>query len=237
MSNRLAVLLLAAAVCAAAAPVQAQFNPTGSGMVSPPRVEIPPRFVTDSDNAVITGTALPNERNQIPEITVNGIRVPTDANGRFTTTVDAPPGVSEAKIVAYNQNGMNATVTVTIVNRASASRSASPAQPAALAPTGPPRIPLAVLWDGIDSPLSGTMTVSSDEGGRLAFTIPRDGATCSGMWSKSSGGASGVSRGTWAAACSNGQSATGTYESAGTQSGSGRGTDANGRTVRMSFGR
>lgn len=103
--------------------------------------------------------------------------------------------------------------------------------------TSSQRVPLAVQWEGVDAPMAGELLLTGDgRSGRIEFKLARDNATCSGTWSLTEGSAGAATKGMWATACSNGYTATGTYESPGPGRGTGKGTDSSGKNVRLSFG-
>ncbi len=88
-------------------------------------------------------------------------------------------------------------------------------------------------WAGYDDMIAGTMTIlEGKDGGTVAFQLPRSEGACQGGFLF---GPKGI--GTWSAACSNGITATGTFEGLGRDKGAhGSGTDSKGRAITFTIG-
>jgi len=128
------------------------------------------------------------------------------------------------KFVSVDRRDGSAEVSV---NTAPAARSAGPKKL-----TDDVR-PIALRWDGYLKLISGTAHLS-DRGlkGNVKATLPGGEGECSGLFEFT-----GSSSGQWAVACTNGLSATGTFESFGSGKGSaGIGTDAKGNRVEFTVG-
>jgi hypothetical protein len=97
---------------------------------------------------------------------------------------------------------------------------------------------VAVNWEGFQELMLGKM-YAEQTGEKGTFDIPlQDGSgACRGTWQRTSGGQGGepYARGTWAVSCENGQAASGTFENTGARKGTGNGTDAKGRNVRITY--
>jgi len=107
-------------------------------------------------------------------------------------------------------------------------------------PANQNKLPIAFSWVGRDAPVLGDMTVKQDQGrGQLSLAFDENGSrvTCKGSWRMVSGsyGTDTLPNGTWALACKNGQTATGTYISHENLHGKCVGTDDEGRSVSCTF--
>lgn len=132
--------------------------------------------------------------------------------------------------------GIMATADALTINKKLATNSASsPTLSAQSKPATPKSMtnPLTVEWEGFPNPIAGVVEVETPGGsGKIRLTLPNNEGSCSGSYSAP------VNRvRSWAIACTNGVSASGTSESP--PSGPiaiGRGTDSRGRSLRFSVG-
>lgn len=100
-------------------------------------------------------------------------------------------------------------------------------------------MPARLTWAGTAS--QGTAQIAPQSGGRSAnwaYGAMTPGLSCNGSLIATAGaiGVGVPNEGTWSAACSNGQTASGTYRSDSSGRAIGSGTDAFGRSVEISFG-
>lgn len=93
--------------------------------------------------------------------------------------------------------------------------------------------PIAVQWEGYSDLISGTVTLNENSsGGKMAMVLPRNEGDCQGSYTFDNKGG-----GSWAASCTNGLAASGTFEGFGKNKGSvGKGTDSKGRAVKFTIG-
>ena len=93
--------------------------------------------------------------------------------------------------------------------------------------------PIAVRWEGIGELVAGTLALQQGKRrGQMAMTLPRGDGKCEGTYALAA-----QRRGTWSVACTNGLTASGTFEAFGTGQGSaGKGTDNKGRSLRFTVG-
>jgi len=112
-------------------------------------------------------------------------------------------------------------------------RSAVVSPPVAVPKTLADTRPIALQWDGYARLISGTVTiVEGQRRGTVRATLPDGDGTCSGIFEYTS-----TKAGQWAVSCTNGLSATGTFEALGTGNGStGLGTDIKGKRVEFTIG-
>ncbi len=100
-------------------------------------------------------------------------------------------------------------------------------------------IPGAVAWDGIGTVGSARMVPEgTGRSAALSFGMPASTATCSGTVVSTTGGLGvpGPAEGTWSAACSDGQSVSGTFRSDISGRTTAIGLDERGRRVQLNFG-
>jgi hypothetical protein len=111
------------------------------------------------------------------------------------------------------------------------------AKPASPSDAGWRTVPFAASWEGRDDLLSGVLKYQDDKG-RGALEAATGEVTCRGQWQFVSGtyGTSDPPTGTWSIACTDGRAASGTYVSDRLGKGVGRGTDAEGRAVKITYG-
>lgn len=95
------------------------------------------------------------------------------------------------------------------------------------------RRPIAIEWGGETRPVAGEISFrEKDRNGVINMTLPGDGASCEGTYSFGPGRS-----GSWAVACTNGVTATGTFQAFGSGNGSeGTGVDNKGNVVRFTIG-
>jgi len=95
------------------------------------------------------------------------------------------------------------------------------------------RAPIAVEWDGYRSLIAGTIVYrESEHGGTVTAKLPDDDGECSGTYQLGD-----QQSGTWAVACTNGLSASGSIVAFGANKGAkGEGRDTQGRQVRFTVG-
>lgn len=100
-------------------------------------------------------------------------------------------------------------------------------------------VPFAASWQGVQELISGRMTYSDNgRGGTIRASLSGVEITCSGTWQlapheRSSGD---LPWGTWSLACTNGEAASGRFQSEGPGRGVGEGEDARGRRVTVRYG-
>lgn len=100
-------------------------------------------------------------------------------------------------------------------------------------------IPGAVAWDGIGTVGSARMVPEgTGRSAALSFGMPASTSTCSGTVVSSMGGIGipGPAEGTWSAACSDGETVSGTYRSDISGKATAVGLDSKGRKVQLNFG-
>lgn len=118
--------------------------------------------------------------------------------------------------------------------------SSSPATSPVLPAESPARmIPGAVAWDGIGTVGSARMVPEgSGRSAALSFGMPASTSTCSGTVVSSMGGIGipGPSEGTWSAACTDGETVSGTYRGDINGRATAVGLDTRGRKVQLNFG-
>lgn len=125
-------------------------------------------------------------------------------------------------------------------NSSSNAKSVASATPSTNSANEQKEISIAFLWGNSGSPMLGKMTVSLNRGrGRLVLGFEDNGKkiTCNGNWQYISGsyGSEKQPNGTWALACKNGQTATGTYISHENLHGKCIGLDDQGRSVTCTY--
>jgi hypothetical protein len=98
-------------------------------------------------------------------------------------------------------------------------------------------VPLAASWESKEDLLAGLLKYKNNAGKGL-IEASAGNISCKGRWQFVSGkyGTSNPPIGTWAIACNDGSAASGTYKSDKLGRGIGRGTDANGKIVKLTFG-
>lgn len=91
---------------------------------------------------------------------------------------------------------------------------------------------IAVQWEGKDSLLAGHITIPKSGAGNITFSVPETGGKCSGTFVYTN-----PKKGIWSAACTTGETASGSFKALGAGRGStGTGKDNEGRTVRFTIG-
>lgn len=92
---------------------------------------------------------------------------------------------------------------------------------------------LAIVWEGGERPIAGTIRLEQKGAqGAISFDLPGNAGTCSGTYQLGAN-----QQGTWAVACSDGQTVSGKYEAFGDGRGSsGVGADNKGRKVTFTVG-
>ncbi|RPF98233.1 MAG: hypothetical protein CBC23_008880 [Rhodospirillaceae bacterium TMED63] len=91
---------------------------------------------------------------------------------------------------------------------------------------------IAVQWEGKDSLLAGHITIPKSGTGNITFSIPETDGKCSGTFAYTD-----PSKGIWSAACTTGETASGSFKGLGAGKGStGTGKDNEGKTVRFTIG-
>ena len=98
-------------------------------------------------------------------------------------------------------------------------------------------VPLAASWESKENLLAGVLKYKNN-GGKGSIEASAGNISCKGTWQFVSGkyGTNNLPIGTWAIACNDGSAASGTYKSNKLGKGTGRGTDADGNTVKLTFG-
>ncbi len=91
---------------------------------------------------------------------------------------------------------------------------------------------IAVQWEGKDSLLAGHVTIPKLGAGDITFSMPGTGGKCSGTFVYTE-----TTKGIWSAACTSGETASGSFKALGAGNGStGTGKDNKGNTVRFTIG-
>jgi hypothetical protein len=104
-------------------------------------------------------------------------------------------------------------------------------------PNGTPGVPLALVWDGISSPMSGTVAFGDETKVEGTIDLSTNDLRCQGSWRRT-GQAPATSReGVWTVTCNNGLGAAGKYMAAGVGRGAGQGMDSEGRPIKFTYGR
>lgn len=69
-------------------------------------------MVVDSANIAVTGETAPGS-----DVFLNDVALPSDVNGKFTTTLALQPGINEVRVVAKNKLGKQTRVTRNILSK------------------------------------------------------------------------------------------------------------------------
>jgi len=93
--------------------------------------------------------------------------------------------------------------------------------------------PIAIRWQGISDLVAGEISIkANNRAGTMKATIPGSSQTCEGTYQLGSD-----STGSWALACTNGLTATGTFTAFGSDKGSsGNGKDSRGNAIQFTIG-
>jgi len=125
--------------------------------------------------------------------------------------------------------------TIQITYPGATNKVASPKTSAAISSPATPKTetrPVAVQWEGKAGLIAGEVEIPSRGAGKIRFTLSQSGGRCSGNFAYNKPG-----RGVWSAACSSGETASGTFQTLGSGRGAtGEGTDNTGRSVKFTIG-